>query len=308
MKKKIGILMGGISSEREISLMSAKSMITHLDRQKFEAIPIEINQKEDVFLKCQAIDFALIALHGEFGEDGCIQSILSAMEIPYSGCGPLPSALAMDKDIAKKLLRFAGVRCADWLIVKDAVANIDYQLVAKLGYPVFVKPNSGGSSIATTLVRQEADLCAAVVEALKYDNYVMIEEYIDGLEISTPIIDGISYPTIAIKPKGEFYDIKAKYEAVGTEYVVLDLDLPLKTEVEAMLQIAWRELKLESYARVDILVRDNVPYFLEANTLPGMTSTSLVPKSYTALGHSYTDLLTKMIEVSWSGEHEKLKD
>jgi len=301
-KKKVGILMGGISSERDISLMSSRAMIEHLDKDKFEAIPIEINKKEDVFTKCQGIDFALIGLHGEFGEDGCVQSILSAMDIPYSGCGPLPSALAMDKDTSKKILRFSGVRTADWLIATDS-EKIDYEKVAAIGYPVFVKPNAGGSSVATNLVRKKEDLACAVGEALKYDTEVMIEAYIKGDEISTPMIDGVIYPTIAIKPKGEFYDIKAKYEAVGTEYVVLELDSPLKEEVEEMLRTTWRQLKLESYARIDMLIRDNVPYLLEANTLPGMTPNSLVPKSYASLGYSYTDLLTKMIEVSWDIKH-----
>jgi len=301
-KKKIGVLMGGISSEREISLKSSKSMLEHLDKEKYEAIPIEINKKDDVLTKCQGIDFALIGLHGEFGEDGCVQSILSAMDIPYSGCGPLPSALALDKDTSKKILRFSGVRTADWMIVTD-LKNIDYEQVATIGYPVFVKPNAGGSSVATNLVRKKEDLAQAIAEALKYDSEVMVEAYIQGDEISIPMIDGIIYPTIAIKPKGEFYDIKAKYEAVGTEYVVLELDAPLKEEVEMMLQTTWQQLKLESYARIDILIRDNVPYFLEANTLPGMTPTSLMPKSYASLGHSYTDLLTKMIEVSWDIKH-----
>ena len=290
--------MGGISSEREVSLMSGNSMTQHLDQHQFEAIPIEINEKEDIFTKCQGIDFALIGLHGEFGEDGCVQSILSAMDIPYSGCGPLPSALAMDKDTSKKILRFAGVRTADWLIVKYDASNIDFVTVEKMGYPVFVKPNSGGSSVATNLVRTKEELAPAVVQALKYDNEVMIETYIKGDEISIPMIDGEIYPTIAIKPKGEFYDIKAKYEAVGTEYVVLELESPLKEEVENILYTTWQELKLESYARIDLLIRDGVPYLLEANTLPGMTPTSLVPKSYASLGYTYTDLLTKMIEVS----------
>lgn len=298
MKKKIGILMGGISSEREISLLSAQGMIEHLDKNKFEAIPIEINKKDDVFTKCQEIDFALITLHGEFGEDGCVQSILSAMDIPYSGCGPLPSALAMDKDTSKKILRFAGIRTANWTTVKNNVANIDYDKIDEIGYPVFVKPNSGGSSVATTLVRKKEDLREAVVEALKYDSEVMVEEYIKGDEISIPMIDGKTYPVMAIKPKGEFFDIKAKYEADGAEEFVIELDSPLAEEVEEMLLATWRELKLESYARIDMLIRDHVPYLLEINTLPGMTPTSLLPQSYTSLGHTYTDLLTKMIEVS----------
>ena len=297
MKMKIGVLMGGISSEREISLMSSRGMIEHLDREKFEVIPIEINEKMDVFTKCQGIDFALIGLHGAFGEDGHIQAILSAMEIPYSGCSPLASAISMDKDTSKKILRYAGIRTPDWLIVKNE-AQIDFDAVKKIGYPVFVKPNSGGSSVATTLVRKEEDLVAAVATALKYDDEVMVEQYIQGDEISIPMIDGEIYPTMAIKPKGEFFDIKAKYEAGGADEFVIELAPGLKEEVEEMLHITWRELKLSAYARIDFLIRDGVPYLLEANTLPGMTPTSLLPQSYAHLGHSYADLLTRMIEVS----------
>ena len=296
MRKKIGVLMGGISSERAISLMSSQGMIANLDQNLYEAVPIEINAKEDVFKKCQGIDFALIGLHGEFGEDGCVQSILSAMGIPYSGCGPLASAISMDKDITKKILRFANIRTADWLIVKGEDL-IDYRAVDQMGYPVFVKPNSGGSSVATTLVRDAENLRAAVIEALKYDSEVMIEEYIKGDEISTPMIDGQVYPTLAIKPKGEFFDIKAKYEGEVEEFVI-ELNSPLKEEVEAMLIATWRELKLSSYARIDMLIRDNVPYLLEVNTLPGMTPTSLLPQSWASIGGTYTELLTKMIEVS----------
>ena len=142
-----------------------------------------------------------------------------------------------------------------------------------------------------------------VKEALKYDSEVMVEEYIKGDEISTQMIDGIIYPTMAIKPKWEFFDTKAKYEVGATAEFVVDLNSPLKEEVEKMLQTTWRELKLESYTRIDMLIRNDVHYLFEANTLLGMTPTSLLPQSYTSLGYSYTDLLTKMIEVSWNIRH-----
>ena len=288
--------MGGISSEREISLRSGEKIVENLNREKFEPIPIIIDKKDDVFQKCTGIDFAFNTLHGEFGEDGQVQSILAAMSIPYSGSGPLQSAIALDKDITKKILRYAGIRTADWLTVTD-IDSIDYDAINQIGYPVFVKPNSGGSSVATALVKNSDAIVPAVLEALKYDSEVMIEEYIKGDEISTPMIDGEVYPTMAIKPNGEFFDIKAKYEGQVEEFVI-ELHSPLKEEVEAMLHATWCELKLCSYARIDILIRDNVPYLLEVNTLPGMTPTSLLPQSYTSLGHSYADLLTKMIEVS----------
>lgn len=297
MKKKIGVLMGGVSSEREISLKTSKSILEHLDLEKYDPVPIQIDKKEDVFLKCQNIDFALIGLHGEFGEDGCVQSILSAMNIPYSGCGPRPSALAMDKDTSKKIFKLAGIRTADWMMVHDTI-NIDYTQLNAIGYPVFVKPNAGGSSIATTFVKTEEELIPAIKEALIYDKEVMIEKYIKGEEITTPVVNGTLCPTIVIKPKGEFFDIKSKYKVGETDYHIVPLEPSLQKEVDHMVQKTWKELKLESYARVDMIVQDNVPYLLEVNTLPGMTATSLLPQSYAALGHTFTDLLTTIIETS----------
>ena len=296
MKKKIGILMGGTSSERDISLKTSASMLQHLDNEKFEAIPIEINEQSDVLTKCQNIDFALIGLHGRFGEDGCVQAILETMNIPYSGCGVLASALSMDKDMTKKIVRHAGIRTADWCIVTTSY-QLDY-LDAK--YPLFVKPNSGGSSVATSLVKDASELKAAFKEALRYDREVMIETCIQGEEISVPMIDGKIYPIIAIKPKGAFFDKAAKYEtgdAAADEFIV-EFDEPLKSEIEWMLNETWRALKLEGYARIDFIIEDNVPYLLEVNTLPGMTETSLMPQSCAHAGLAFTDLLTHLIDIS----------
>ena len=289
--------MGGVSSEREISLNSGRLIVENIDKEKFEAVPIVIDKKEDVFTKCQNIDFALNVLHGKFGEDGGVQTILEAMGIPYSGCGPLASALAMDKDMTKKILRHSNIRTARW-VMATSLQDIDYKALDEIGYPFFVKPNSGGSSVATNLAKSKDAIAPAVAEALKYDNEVMIEEYIKGDEISTPVIDGVVYPVVAIKPKGEFFDIKAKYEIGASEEFVVQLDEPLATEVKDMLLATWKELKLEGYARIDMLIRDNVPYLLEINTLPGMGPTGLLPQSFMSKGHSYTDLVTALIEVS----------
>jgi len=297
MKMKIGVLMGGISSEREISLKSGEGIVSNLDNEKYEIIPIVIDSKEDVFTKCRGIDFALNVLHGEFGEDGEVQAILSAMGIPYSGCGVASSALALDKDMTKKVLQWAGIRTADWVMVAD-IDDINFDAIEKIGYPVFVKPNNGGSSVATHLVKKKEQLIPAIVDALKYDKLAMVEEYIKGDEISTPVIDGKIYPVMAIKPKGEFFDITAKYVVGECDEFVIELESPLKEEVEQMLIDTWRELKLEGYARIDMLIRDKVPYLLEVNTLPGMTPTSLMPQSWQSLGLTYQELLTTMIEVS----------
>ena len=294
---RIGVLMGGISSEREISLNSGRLIVENIDKEKFDVVPIIIDKKEDVFTKCQGIDFAMNVLHGKFGEDGGVQAILEALGIPYSGCGPLASSLAMDKDMTKKILTASNIRTARW-VMASSIASIDYDALDRIGYPFFVKPNSGGSSVATTLVKTKEGIAAAVEEALKYDREVMIEEYIKGDEISTPVIDGVVYPVMAIKPKGEFFDIKAKYEIGGSEEFVVELDPPLRDEVNQMLLATWKELKLEGYARIDMLIRENVPYLLEINTLPGMGPTGLMPQSYMSKGHTYAELVARLIEVS----------
>jgi len=294
---RIGVLMGGISSEREISLNSGRLIIENIDAAKFEAVPIVIDKKEDVFTKCKDIDFALNVLHGKFGEDGGVQTILEALGIPYSGCGPLASALAMDKDMTKKILNHSNIRTAQW-VMATSLEDIDYEALEAIGYPFFVKPNSGGSSVATNLVKSKEGIAPAVEEALKYDTEVMIEEYIKGDEISTPVIDGTVYPVVAIKPKGEFFDIKAKYEIGASEEYVVTLDEPLQTEVNEMLLATWKALKLEGYARIDMLIRDGVPYLLEINTLPGMGPTGLLPQSFMSKGFAYADLVAKLIEVS----------
>lgn len=289
--------MGGISSERKISLMSGELVLKNIDKNKFIPIPIIINKKEDIFLTCKDIDFAFLVLHGKFGEDGAVQAILESLEIPYSGSGPLASGLAMDKDMTKKILSYCNVRTAEWILVKN-IEEINFEKINKIGFPLFVKPNSGGSSIATNIVHDELELISAINEALNVDNEVIIEEYINGNEISIPIIDGYIYPTVAIKPPNKFFDLQAKYELGMSSEFIIELEYSLKKEVDCMLNKIWKEFKLDGYARIDLLVRDNIPFVLEINTLPGMGPTGLLPQSYIYNGNTYSDLITKLIEVS----------
>ena len=294
---KIGVIMGGISSEREISIQSGNSVVNALDKDKYEAIPIVLNEKEDLIEKVKGIDFALLALHGKFGEDGTVQSVLKTLEIPFSGCGPLSSAICMDKDMTKRILAFGNVRTARWIMV-SSVDEIDYEKIENLGYPVFITPNNGGSSVATTLVESKEAVKDAVLEALKYDTEVMIEEYIKGDEITCPIIDGKMLPVLAIKPKGKFFDIASKYEDGGADEFIVKLNENLHKEVEKMALETYKLLKCDVYARVDMLVKDNIPYVLEVNTLPGMTKNSLFPKSAAGINMSFEELLDTIIEKS----------
>ena len=294
---KVGVLMGGISTEREISLKSGEGIVASIDREKYEVGPIVIDSKDDVINKVKDLDFAFLALHGKFGEDGSVQSVLETFEIPYSGCGPMTSAICMDKDMTKKVLKASDIRTARWTMAKS-IDDINFDKIEEMGYPVVVKPNGGGSSVATNLAYSKEEVIEDVKLALDVDKEVMIEEYIKGDEITCCMINRKMYPVIAIKPTGEFFDFASKYEAGGAEEVVVTLEENLHKEVERLAVACWDALKCESYVRVDMIIKDGVPYILELNTLPGMTEASLFPKSAKAAGLSYDKLITTFIEES----------
>ena len=197
---KVGIIMGGISSEREVSLASGESIFNHIDKEKYEVIKIIINNKRDILEKVKGLDFALLALHGKFGEDGTVQAFLDIMDIPYSGCGALSSSLCMDKNLSKKVLKAENIRTAKWITVKS-IEEIDYDKIEEIGYPVFVKPNNGGSSVATFKVYKKEDIKNSVMEGLKYYEEVIIESFVKGREITCPIFNGELFPILEIRAK-----------------------------------------------------------------------------------------------------------
>ncbi|MPQ44759.1 D-alanine--D-alanine ligase [Clostridium tarantellae] len=296
---RIGVIMGGISSEREISLKSGEEVIKNLNREKYEEIiPIIINSKSEVMEKVRNIDFAFLALHGKFGEDGKIQAVLETVDIPYSRCGVLTSAICMNKSLTKRLSKSVGIVTAPWIAVKN-INDIDYSKIEDLGYPVFIKPNNGGSSVATFFVKNKYEVEHAVKEGLKYDNEIIIEKYIKGEEITSFVLNGVVFPTVTIKAKnGEFFDYLSKYEPDGASEEVVMLEESLQNKVTEISKKLWSVLECKSYCRVDMIVSENVPYLLEVNTLPGMTATSLIPKSAMAKGINFSHLLDKIIEYS----------
>ncbi|GAB6168016.1 D-alanine--D-alanine ligase [Clostridium carnis] len=295
---KVGVIMGGISSEREVSLNSGNSILENIDKNKYEVIPVVIDNKEDIINKVKGLDFALLALHGKFGEDGTVQSVLQTLGIPYSGCGPLSSALCMDKDLTKRVLTAHGIRTARWINVKS-VEEIDYKAIEEMGYPVFIKPTNGGSSVATFKISKKEDVLNAVIEGLKWDREVMIEEFIKGDEITCPVFDNELFPVLAIKPKADFYDYTQKYSATGADHFAVELEEKLYKEVEKMALGTYNALKCSVYARVDMIVTsEGVPYILEVNTLPGMTATSLFPQSAATRGINFTSFIDMIIEQS----------
>ena len=295
---KVGVIMGGISSEREISLKSGNSVVENIDKNKYEVIPIVIDKKEDIINKVKGIDFALLALHGQFGEDGTVQAVLQTLGIPYSGCGPLSSAACMDKDMTKSLLQAEGIRTAPWINLRSW-DEINYEDIKKLGYPVVVKPTHGGSSVATFIIKEEKEIENAVKEAFKWDNEVMIEKFIKGDEITCPVMGREMFPVVAIKPHAEFFDYTAKYADGGSDEFVIELEKSLHKEVEKMALDTYRALKCSVYARIDMIITEGgIPYILEVNTLPGMTKASLFPKSAAGRGIDFSGLIDLIIENS----------
>lgn len=299
MKKKIAVVMGGISSEREISLKSGAGVFESLDREKYEPIKVVIDEKTDIITKIpDDVDFAFLALHGKFGEDGCVQSVLETRDIPYSGCGPLSSAMCMDKNISKKICKASGIPTADWITVKS-IEEIDYDRIEEMGYPVFVKPNSGGSSVATFMIKEKSGIEDAVRQGLEVDTEVMIEQYLPGEECTSFILDGEVFPTVSIKSEQEFFDFEAKYSSDnGAVEEVVYLEESLQNKLNEYSKMCWNAFNCRAYVRVDFIISDGVPYVLELNTLPGLTATSLIPRSAAARGISYSQLLDRLIACS----------
>lgn len=293
---KIGIIMGGISSEREISLNTGKSMAEALKDTDYEVIEIVINDKKDI-LNIPEIDFALIALHGKFGEDGTIQTYFDIMNIPYSGCNQLTSAICMDKNLTKKILKASDVPVANWITIKSTSLD-ELDKAYKLNFPVFVKPNGGGSSVGTFYVEDKSSLKSCVEESLKWDEEVMIEEFLNGEEITCPILDGETLPIVKIEPTSEFFDYKSKYNDGGANEYVSKYDDALQNKINEISKMCWRALNCSVYSRVDMIIQNGEPYVLEINTLPGMTKNSLFPKSAKAIGIDMKSLIIKVITLS----------
>ena len=295
---KVGVLMGGISSEREVSLKSGEGIIKNLDRNKYEIFPIIINSKKEVIERVQGLDFVFLALHGEFGEDGSIQALLESIGMSYSGCGVLTSALCMDKKQTKRILKAEGIRIAKDVKINLKNKNSSIEELESLGYPMVVKPNAGGSSIGVSIVRNKEELQKSILEALKYSTEILVEEYLEGEEYTIPVLNGEVFPILWIKSDTEFFDYVSKYADDGAKEELVTLPKELQEEFEDLGRRCWDIFNCKAYVRIDIIVSKGVPYVLEINTLPGMTKNSLFPKSAKGANMEYNELLDKIIEYS----------
>ncbi|MGG4217905.1 D-alanine--D-alanine ligase [Paenibacillus jamilae] len=297
---KIGVIMGGTSTEREVSLQTGQEMVNHLDRSRYEVVPIVIDQPADLIVQVQhaGIDLALLALHGRYGEDGTVQGALETLGIPYTGSGVLASSLCMNKQLSKMLLKSAGVHTPAGLCWQG-MGDYDQHAVEQLGYPVIVKPNMGGSSIGIQLVHNEKELYSAIQEACDLDQTILVEPYMKGTELTCSIVDGEVLPIIGIhSAHSEWFDYKSKYETGGAEEKVIQLPSVIEQRVREAALASYRLLQCKVYARIDMILCQNVPYVLEVNTLPGMTANSLLPKSAAAAGIAFTQLLDRIITSS----------
>lgn len=297
---KVAVLLGGYSAEREVSLMSGAGVLAALRSQGVDAYPFDPAERDLFDLRHEGFDRAFINLHGRFGEDGTVQGALELMRIPYTGSGVLPSSVAMDKVMTKRIWRAEGLPTPDWRQVAS-VAETEAALAA-LGAPMIVKPAREGSSIGLTKVTDVAQCAQAYALAAQLDPEVLCEQFVQGDEVTCPVLgngaQARALPVIHIVAPGGNYDYEHKYFADDTQYIV-PCDLPTGEEaaIQALVLKAYRTLGCRGWARADVMIdaRTRQPYLLEINTSPGMTSHSLVPMSARAVGIGYEALCLQML-------------
>lgn len=295
---KVAVLMGGPSAEREVSLNSGSRVLSALQSAGVDAHGIDADARVLEQLVEQGFDRAFIVLHGRWGEDGVIQGALEVLGIPYTGSGVLASALAMDKWRSKMLMREAGIPTADFALVKNVAELGD--VVERLGLPLFIKPNREGSSIGTAKVHTLEEMEAAWHKAAEFDTDVLAETWIDGPELTATIVGDQVLPLIHVKAANNFYDYEAKYVDNSTRYECpTGLDDTIEERVKQLAQHAFNLLGCRGWGRVDFMLdKNNRPFVLEVNTIPGMTDHSLVPMAAEAAGIGFEQLVMQILEHS----------
>jgi D-alanine-D-alanine ligase len=298
---KVAVLMGGSSAEREISLKSGRAVLAALKRRMVDAHAFDPRERQLEYLRSEGFDRVFIALHGRQGEDGTVQGALQMMGIAYTGSGVMASALAMDKWRTKLLWRAAGVRTPRFELLN---AESDFKAIAqKLRLPLMVKPSCEGSSIGMSKVLKAEKLRAAYRVAAKYDSVVIAEQFIKGKELTASVLDGQALPLIRVETPRAFYDYQAKYFANSTRYICpCGVSAQQEKKIQEKALQAFRILGCSGWGRVDLMLdKQRVPYFIEANTVPGMTDHSLVPMAARAAGLSFEDLVMRILESAHVG-------
>ena len=326
-KPKVALLVGGTSPEREVSKMSGKGILQALKKIGYPTLLMDpaygLNQPKDEekffsekdFVKISNrncidainsdllndVDVVFSAMHGKWAEDGKIQSLLELRGLKYTGSKVTASALAMDKDISKNIFKQVGVNTAEWFTVTakgfepDLIAE---QIKQEIKFPCIIKPNDQGSTVGLKFVKDESEIEEGIIKAQKYSSKVLIERYIAGREITVGILDSEALPVLEIIPKSGLYDYNSKYTSGMCEYIV-PAKIPDEVARDAQYQalLAFKSIGCEGYGRVDIRMNNyNEIFCLEVNTLPGMTSLSLVPKAAKAVGISFEELIDRIIQ------------
>ncbi len=328
---KIGVLFGGTSDERDVSIASGAEVVKALREAGHTVVAVDtargvLDEAEERTLlrsgvapeppergeldmlrtgdptaitkspALEGVDVLFLALHGGAGEGGTLQALLDMVGIPYTGSGMLGSAMAMDKDITKRLLRDAGIPTAEWRMAPVERSIVD----SELGWPVVVKPSKQGSTVGLTVVKKPEDYDAAIEFAFEYDDEVMVERFVPGRELTVPVVGDEVLPVGEIISKNEIFDYEAKYQpGMADEIFPADLPDEVTREAQRLALETHRVLKLRGFSRVDFrLDPENRLWCLEVNTLPGMTATSLVPRSAKAAGLTFPRLCERICELA----------
>lgn len=330
-KLRVAVLFGGTSSERDVSIASGAQVIKALrsaghdviavdtatgvlsggDEQKLLSSGVAPAPPDESALEqlrgqttadvlsadaLQQVDVIFLALHGGTGEDGTLQALLDLVGIPYAGSGVLGSAVAMDKDIAKRLMLVAGVPTPNWLMAPVEADEVE----AEIGWPAIVKPSKQGSTVGLTIVKRPEDLQPAIEEAYRHDDEVIIEQFIPGRELTVPVLGGEPLPVGEIIVDREIFDYETKYQPnMAQEIFPADLTGPQTVEVQMLALKTHRALKLGGYSRIDFRMDKGGAFWcLEANTLPGMTAASLFPKGAAAAGMSFPEVVERICRIA----------
>ena len=331
-KLNIAVFVGGTSPEREVSKSSGKAIFEAINSLGYKCVLIDPaygtfqpDEEEKYFAKedfseiknenliktinsdiLNNIDLVFLALHGKCGEDGIIQSLLELKGVKYTGSGVLSSTIAMDKDFSKTIFQKNNVNTAAWFTVakRYKINDIIKTIKTKFGYPCVIKPNDQGSTVGMTIAKNDDELKNAIELALGFSDLALIEEYIPGREMTVAILNDNPLPVLEIIPKDGFYNYESKYTEGMSEYIVpAEIPDDVFKNLQEQAVKAFHSLRCKIYGRVDFrLNEDNIPYCLEVNTLPGMTSTSLVPKMAKVIGISFEELIDKIIRDSLDGK------
>lgn len=296
---RVGVLMGGPSSEREISLKSGRAVCQALQEEGLDVLPVDIRSDSLKEIKRKKIVFAFIALHGRFGEDGTIQKILESLHIPYTGSGVIASYLCLDKIASRRIFQHYNISVPECNILnykswKGCLRKSSFK------FPVVVKPSDQGSSIGISFVDEAAKLPQALKLAFRYGDTVIIERYIKGREVTVGILEDRALPVVEITPSRQFFDFQAKYEKGKSNYVVpARLPKSCYKHIQHIGLLAHQALGCRTFSRVDMIVSRGRPFVLEVNSIPGLTSKSLLPMAAEEQGISFRQLCLKILQASF---------